>query len=123
MKQSISPLLLVLLLCIVLPSAVCTGSKSSDFGFDYNNGFDSTGSGGDIIPIVIVVIPSDDERSIELCTFAEQNGIKETLKKYSEYDGNYVSLIEEIYQLLKKGSSIKEIVSYIDGLSGKEIKV
>lgn len=109
MKQSISPLLLVLLLCIVLPSAVCTGSKSSDFGFEYNNGFDSTGSGGDIIPIVVVVIPSDDERSLPPISATYDNGT---------IDFEFYANIGTLYTVVTNESTGERWSDYIDSAEG-----
>ena len=67
--------------------------------------------------------PNDDESSVELSDFADKNGVKMALEKYSLYTGKYVDLISEIYQMLKNGKNVAEVVSFIDNLNGKEIKV
>lgn len=67
--------------------------------------------------------PDGDESSMELSAFAEMNGTEETLKKYSDYDGKYVSTIDEIYKALKGGVKLSEIVKKVESLSNKEIRV
>jgi mannitol-1-phosphate 5-dehydrogenase len=80
--------------------------------------------------------PTADERSVELSSFVNENGVKVALEKYSEYTGTstylpvyseytgkYVDVIEEIYKMLKNGKTVKDAVVYVDGLNGKEIKV
>ena len=67
--------------------------------------------------------PEDDESSITLSTYAKENGVEQTLKVYSSYEGKYVGLIKEIYDLLISGKSVDYVVNYIDSLNGKEIKV
>lgn len=67
--------------------------------------------------------PESDASSVELCSFAKENGVKETLKKYSEYDGKYVDIISEIYGKLKEGKSLAEVVTYVDGLNGGKMIV
>lgn len=67
--------------------------------------------------------PSADERSVELYNYAKDNGAKETLKKYSEYEGKYVNLIEEFYGLLKTGKQINTLIKICDNENNKEIRV
>ena len=64
-----------------------------------------------------------DERSLELCAFAKENGAKKTLEKYSNYKGEKVEVIETLYSMLKDGKSLTELIKYCDDLSGKETKV
>lgn len=64
-----------------------------------------------------------DERSLELCAFAKENGAKKTLEKYSNYTGEKVEVIETLYSMLKNGKSLTELIKYCDDLSGKETKV
>ncbi|MBO5851602.1 MAG: mannitol dehydrogenase [Clostridia bacterium] len=66
---------------------------------------------------------SDDERSLELCAFAKENGAKLTLEKYSNYKGAKVEVIETLYSMLKNGKSLTDLIKYCDDLSGKETKV
>lgn len=67
--------------------------------------------------------PEADASSVELCAFAKENGVAETLKTYSGYSGEYVSLITDIYNELKSGKTLTEIVKSIDETSGKKIIV
>ena len=67
--------------------------------------------------------PSDDERSVELCEFAKQNGAIKTLEKYSNYTGVRATLIEKLYNMLKEGKSVKDLVCYCDNSSGSELRV
>ncbi|MBO5927609.1 MAG: mannitol dehydrogenase [Clostridia bacterium] len=67
--------------------------------------------------------PAEDESSVELSSFAVKNGVKETLQKYSDYNGKYVDLIEKLYSMLKEGKSIKQVTKFIDTENGKEIIV
>lgn len=67
--------------------------------------------------------PDGDESSAELSSFAKENGVAETLKKYSDYDGKYVATIDEIYKALKGGVKLSEIVKSVESLSNKEIRV
>lgn len=67
--------------------------------------------------------PDGDESSAELSSFAKENGVAETLKKYSDYNGKYVATIDEIYKALKSGVKLSEIVKRVESLSNKEIRV
>lgn len=67
--------------------------------------------------------PKSDESSKELKAFAEANGVKETLKVYSGYQGQAVELIDAYYQMLKDGKELKDLIEYADSLCAKEIKV
>ncbi len=67
--------------------------------------------------------PKADASSVELNAFANENGVKATLEKYSEYDGKYVSTITEIYNEFKQGRTLAEVVKVIDEKTGKKIIV
>lgn len=67
--------------------------------------------------------PESDESSKELKAFAQANGVKETLKVYSDYQGQAVELIDAYYQMLKEGKELKDLIEYADSLCSKEIKV
>ncbi len=67
--------------------------------------------------------PSSDERSIELCEFAKTNGVEKALEKYSEYEGKYVELIKDLYQMFASGCDLKEIVDYCVKVSNQEVRV
>ena len=67
--------------------------------------------------------PESDERSIELCSYAETHGVKAALDKYSDYRGEKAPLIETLYAMLKKGKQINALVGYCEGINGGEIRV
>ena len=67
--------------------------------------------------------PETDESSKELKAFAKANGVKETLKVYSDYQGKAVELIDAYYQMLNDGKELKDLIAYADNLCSKEIKV
>lgn len=67
--------------------------------------------------------PEADERSKELYAFAKEFGAKETLKKYSDYQGKHVDLICTLYEMLKEGKQISALIKYADEYTGKEIRV
>ena len=67
--------------------------------------------------------PEGDERSQELSTFAKENGAIKTLEKYSNYTGAKKELIAKLYDMIKEGKTVQELIAYCDDLSGKEIKV
>ena len=67
--------------------------------------------------------PSGDDSSAELCEFAIKNGVAVTLKKYSEYSGQYVSVIEGIYTEFKAGKRLADVIAAIDKETGKTIIV
>ncbi len=67
--------------------------------------------------------PSADERSLELATFAEQNGARATLEKYSNYKGKNLELITKLYQMFKAGKQLADIIKFVDEIGGKEIRV
>ena len=67
--------------------------------------------------------PEADERSVELSLFAKENGVKETLKKYSEYEGKYVDLIETVYEMFNNKKDLKEVVNYCAKISNGEVRV
>ena len=67
--------------------------------------------------------PETDESSKELKAFAKANGVKETLKVYSDYQGKAVEIIDAYYQMLNDGKELKDLIAYADNLCSKEIKV
>lgn len=67
--------------------------------------------------------PQGDDSSIELSAFAKEHGVKETLKKYSEYEGKYVSLIEDIYNDFNSGVKLVDVINKVNVLNNKEIRV
>ncbi|MBP5308048.1 MAG: mannitol dehydrogenase [Clostridia bacterium] len=67
--------------------------------------------------------PDGDDSSKELRAYAEENGVKSALGKYSEYTGEYAGLIEELYAMLKEGKPIGYLINYCDTLSGSEVRV
>lgn len=67
--------------------------------------------------------PETDESSKELKAFAKANGVKETLKVYSDYQGKAIELIDAYYQMLNDGKELKDLIAYADNLCSKEIKV
>ncbi|MBR0190125.1 MAG: mannitol dehydrogenase [Clostridia bacterium] len=71
----------------------------------------------------LLFAPKADASSVELCAFAKENGVNETLKKYSDYTGKYVALIAEMYDELKAGKTLAEVVKGIDHKSGNKIIV
>lgn len=67
--------------------------------------------------------PVSDESSVELSSFAKEFGVKETLKKYSDYDGGYVQLIEKLYGMIADNKSLTDLEKEIESVNGKEIRV
>ena len=67
--------------------------------------------------------PEGDDSSKELCAYAEENGVKAALEKYSEYTGEYADLTEKLYGMLKEGKKISYLINYCDALSGAEVRV
>ena len=67
--------------------------------------------------------PEADERSVELYNYALEFGAKETLKKYSEYEGKYADMIENFYVLLKKGKQINTLIKNTDIENNKGMRV
>lgn len=67
--------------------------------------------------------PKADESSVELCSFAKENGVKEALKNYSDYQGEYVALIEKLYGLIAENKSLTDLEKEIESVNGKEIRV
>ena len=67
--------------------------------------------------------PEGDDRSQELCAYANENGAIKTLEKYSNYTGAKKELIAKLYDMVKNGKPIKDLIAICDDLSGKEIKV
>ena len=71
----------------------------------------------------LIFNPSADESSVEVSKFAEQNGVKETLKTYSDYDGKYLYLIENLYSMFKSGKTLSQVIEFCDAFNNKEIRV
>ena len=67
--------------------------------------------------------PEDDQSSIELSNFTKENGAIKTLKEYSNYDGKYASLIEELYQMFSDKKELKDVIKYCDQIGNTEIRV
>ena len=67
--------------------------------------------------------PDGDDSSKELCAYAKEFGAKETLKKYSEYDGRMSGLIANLYDMIKNGKQISALVKFCDEYAGKELRV
>ena len=67
--------------------------------------------------------PDGDDRSIELSNFAKENGVIKTLEKYSGYTGENATLIQELYEKIKGGSSLIELIEYCDNRREKQIRV
>ena len=67
--------------------------------------------------------PESDASSIEVSTYAKENGVKKTLEKYCAYTGKSVELIEKLYDMIVKGVSISEIIEFVADESGKAIRV
>jgi mannitol-1-phosphate 5-dehydrogenase len=77
------------------------------------------------VPIACAMFfsPNDDDRSKELFAYANENGAIKTLEKYSSYSGEKKELINELYNMLKNGKTVTELIAYADNLSGKKIRV
>ncbi len=71
----------------------------------------------------LLFAPTADTNSVDVYTYAKENGVKMALEKYSNYSGKHVELIAKIYDMLKANKSVAEIVNYCDDLSGKTIRV
>ena len=71
----------------------------------------------------MLFVPDGDDSSKELSAFAKANGVKETLKVYSEYEGKYVSLIETIYKDLSNGVKLDAILNKVNEINNKTIRV
>ena len=67
--------------------------------------------------------PEADERSNEIYAFAQENGAKLTLEKYSNYKGVHADLIDSAYQMLKAGKDIDEVIEFCDKFDGEKIRV
>lgn len=67
--------------------------------------------------------PEGDDSSKEICAFAKENGAKETLKKYCNYEGRMADLIATLYDMIQNGKQISALVKYVDELSGKTMRV
>lgn len=67
--------------------------------------------------------PKDDERSVELSNYASENGVKATLNKYCGYNGKMVNLIETLYNKIKASEKLSDIISYVEEVGEKAIRV
>lgn len=67
--------------------------------------------------------PTEDESSNEVCAFANEYGVKEALKKYSDYQGKYVDLIEKTYTLFKNCDNLEEVIEFCEKQNNLKIKV
>ena len=67
--------------------------------------------------------PTEDTASIELSSYARENGVLKTLEKYSNYSGKYAQLIEELYNKIKEGQTVAELIDYCDKIAGQTIRV
>ena len=67
--------------------------------------------------------PESDQSSKELKRYAEENGALKTLEKYSQYKGENANLIAVLYNKLKEGKTVGDLIDYCDEISGKEIRV
>ena len=67
--------------------------------------------------------PAGDESSAEVYEYASLNGARKALKKYSDYDGRMVALIEELYDMIKSGKQISALVKHVENLCGKSMRV
>ncbi len=71
----------------------------------------------------MVFNPSDDESSVELSNFALNNGVKETLKVYSDYQGKYVEIIEEMYKAISEKKPLSYLITIAENQNNKGIRV
>lgn len=67
--------------------------------------------------------PDGDDSSIELSSYASANGVAATLGKYSDYKGCYVDLIAKLYADIKGGKVLSELISELEKINGKTVKV
>lgn len=75
------------------------------------------------IAAAMVFEPTADERSVEVADYAKEFGAKATLKKYCEYEGEKVELIETLYTMIKNGKQLNALIKVCESASGKEIRV
>ena len=71
----------------------------------------------------LIFNPEGDDSSIEVSAFANENGVKATLEKYSEYNGLNVDLIAELYADFKSGKTLDEVVKKVEDKSNSTIRV
>ena len=71
----------------------------------------------------LMFAPDSDDASKEVSAYATENGVLETLQKYSGYTGKYVSIITEIYEELKSGKTLADVIKHVDNEKGKMIIV
>lgn len=67
--------------------------------------------------------PDGDDSSKEICAFAKENGARETLKKYCNYEGRMTDLIVNLYDMIKSGKQISALTKYVEELTGKTLRV
>ena len=67
--------------------------------------------------------PDGDDSSIELATFAKENGAKKTLETYCDYNGRMTDLICTLYDMIKSGKQISALIKYCEILTGKSVRV
>ena len=59
--------------------------------------------------------PEGDDASIEVATFAKENGVKAALKKYCELElDSSVSLIEKFYDMVSADFDIKDVITILE---------
>lgn len=67
--------------------------------------------------------PETDASSVEVASFAKENGAKAALEKYCSYKGVHTQLISNLYDMICQGKPISEVVEYCENESGKAIRV
>ena len=72
------------------------------------------------IAAAMLFAPESDASSAEVCAFAAENGVAETLCKYSAYTGGYTDTVAAIYADLKAGKTLAEVIGAIDKTAGKQ---
>jgi len=75
------------------------------------------------IAAALLFAPDGDDSSKELSAYADQHGVKEALKVYSDLDCEEVSFIEELYTALKQGTPFEKLIRYCDDISGSVMRV
>ena len=75
------------------------------------------------IASALLFSPEGDDSSLEVKSYCEQNGVRETLKQYSLFEGKEVELIEKFYSMLKDGKSIGELIEFCDDTNSSVIRV
>ena len=75
------------------------------------------------VACAMVFNPTEDENSKELSSFVKEFGVKEALKKYSDYQGEKVEFIETLYNAIKDGKSVLDLIKLCEEKAGKAIRV